>query len=170
MAGLINDRELVVLARLNETPALQVSVVQKCAASFLLHLRKENSRHNEKSLLPQNSPRMFSPARIYSTYYSVPVLKPVLPPPPRTSDSLVLFSAVLSWYILHGIDDSYCRGLCFQCLVASCTILISLPSMESGATCPLIVTPSRAFIISSSFWFFYCCFMILTARSAVFKA
>ena len=84
------------LARPNETPALQVSMVQKCAVSFLLHLRKENSRHNEKSLLPQNSPRMFSPARIYSTYYSVPVLQPVPPPTPRTSDSLVLFSAVLS--------------------------------------------------------------------------
>ena len=92
MAGQINDRELIMLARPNETPALQVSAVQKCAASFLLHLRKKNSTHNEKSFLPLNSTRMFSPACTCGTYYLAP-LKPVSF---CTSDNLVLFSVVLN--------------------------------------------------------------------------
>ena len=90
MTGQVNDRELVMLARPNETPALQVSVVQKCAASF--HKRKKNSTHNEKSFLPLNSTRMFSPACTCGTYYSAP-LKPVSS---YTSDNLVLFSVVLN--------------------------------------------------------------------------
>ena len=57
----ISDRELVTLARPEGMPAMQVSAVQKYTASFQLHVRKNNSTHNEKSFLPQNSPRTFSP-------------------------------------------------------------------------------------------------------------
>ena len=48
MAGRMNDCELVMLARPDGTPAMQVNAVQKRPPSFKLFLRKNNSTHNEK--------------------------------------------------------------------------------------------------------------------------
>ena len=90
----ISDRELVTLAHPEGMPAIQVSAVQKYTASFQLHVRKNNSTHNEKSFLPQNSPRTFSPAYTCSSYYLMPALKLIFLP--CISDNLVPFSAGLN--------------------------------------------------------------------------
>ena len=90
----ISDRELVTLARPEGMPAMQVSAVQKYTASFQLHVRKNNSTHNEKSFLPQNSPRTFSPAYTCSSYYLMPALKLIFLH--CINDNLVPFSTVLN--------------------------------------------------------------------------